>query len=99
MAAASSKAEETMKGGGDLRKEFQRIQENNKSAFENEKPLHLKRVNQPPPLGMHSRGGESGGLRVRPHESCGGSAHYPNSAKFANNQPRTSARIKICLVG
>ncbi|KAL3093384.1 hypothetical protein niasHS_005898 [Heterodera schachtii] len=46
-AAGGAEETETIKGGGDLRKEFQRIQENNRSAFENEKPMNLRRVAHP----------------------------------------------------
>jgi hypothetical protein len=61
-----------------LRKEFQRIQENNKSAFENEKPLNLKRVNQPSTSSAAAAAvsgfqaprkvSENAGIRIRQHE-------------------------------
>jgi hypothetical protein len=72
-----------------LRKEFQRIQENNKSAFENEKPLNLKRVIQPQPISARSESG----VRIRPEQANYGAG--PSSPIIKQNNPaRISGKIK-----
>ncbi|KAL3091633.1 hypothetical protein niasHT_024215 [Heterodera trifolii] len=72
-AAGGAEETETIKGGGDLRKEFQRIQENNRSAFENEKPMNLRRVAHP-----------SGVAVANPQKSANGG--QKSEAKAAKDQ-------------
>nr|CAD2202813.1 unnamed protein product [Meloidogyne enterolobii] len=77
-------------GGCDLRKEFQRIQENNRSAFEDDKPLlHLKRIAQPPQSNTtteqsfkDNNGNNAGVVRMRPPQSFG----VVNSGLLPNNK-------------
>lgn len=88
-------------GGCDLRKEFQRIQENNRSAFEDDKPLlHLKRIAQPqsnttPEQSFkESNGNNAAVVRMRPPQSFGAvSSLHPNNKqkpKLANHPHRSS---------
>uniref|UniRef100_A0A1I8BE76 non-specific serine/threonine protein kinase n=1 Tax=Meloidogyne hapla TaxID=6305 RepID=A0A1I8BE76_MELHA len=88
-------------GGCDLRKEFQRIQENNRSAFEDDKPLlHLKRIAQPQSNTTleqsfkESNGNNAAVVRMRPPQSFGAvSSLHPNNKqkpKLANHPHRSS---------
>lgn len=75
-------------GGGDLRKEFQRIQENNKSAFENEKPLYVKRMPQPAPNGSAGFGGAAAA-------AAGNTPRSENSSGGGGGGVITSAAVRI----
>uniref|UniRef100_A0A914HTH2 non-specific serine/threonine protein kinase n=1 Tax=Globodera rostochiensis TaxID=31243 RepID=A0A914HTH2_GLORO len=80
---------ETIKGGGDLRKEFQRIQENNRSAFENEKPLNLRRVAHPAGVSAaHPPKGGSDQRLSKDHQMLYGAGP---SGLAQNRPPRASA--------
>ena len=91
-----------------MRKEFQRIQENNRSAFEDDKPLlHLKRIAQPPQSNTtpeqsfkDNNGNNAGVVRMRPPQSFGAANSGLNSKqqqqpKLASHPHRSSRKILI----